>query len=169
MRRSSCALLLVTFLFIGCRNGATHVGDSATLTPIQATAVEKSVRQFAREVALGVTAEGPVAWGRYFENTPAFFMAVNGQIAFGSGADAIAGIPNVAKIYPHIELHWGDDLRVDPLTSALAVVAGSYHEVLTEGSGQRIDAHGFFSAVAEYRAGRWQFRNAHWSAPVAAK
>jgi hypothetical protein len=62
-----------------------------------------------------------------------------------------------------IELHWGDDLRVDPLTATLAVVATSYHEVMVFSSGQRMDGPGFFTGVVEHRDGRWQFRDVHCS------
>jgi hypothetical protein len=49
-------------------------------------------------------------------------MAVNGQIAFPSGAAAKQGMPEVAQLIKHIDLKWGDDLRVDPLSPQLAVV-----------------------------------------------
>ncbi|MGB7623480.1 MAG: hypothetical protein WBN92_14110, partial [Terriglobia bacterium] len=60
-------------------------------------------------------------------------------------------------------LNWGEDLRVDPLTPDLAVVAASYHEVLVNTAGRRVEETGFFTGTAEYRDGRWQLRNAHWS------
>jgi len=137
--------------------------DSAAPSP----AVENSVREFTRDVARDVTADGPIAWSKYFENTPAFFMAVNGKMAFPSGASAMAGIPDVAKMYKHIDLTWGDDLRVDVLTPALAGIATTYHETLIDAADHRIEANGFFTGIAEFRDGRWQFRNAHWSQPAA--
>jgi len=79
----------------------------------------------------------------------------------------MAGIQNVARTIKHIELRWGDDLRVDPLTPELAVVATSWHEVLVDAAGNSVKQTGFFSGTAEYRDGRWQFRNAHWSVAVA--
>ena len=67
----------------------------------------------------------------------------------------------------HIDLRWGDDLRVDPLTEDLAVVASSYEETRTDTEGHRAAESGFFfTAVAEYRNGLWQFQNAHWSVSV---
>ena len=137
--------------------------QSHSLTPERATAVEDGVRTFTRTVAHDVTEEGPAAWRKHFADTPSFFMAVDGHLVYASGAAAMADIPNLVRAIKHIELHWGDDLRVDPLTADLAVVATSWHEVLVDAAGKHIDESGYFTGTAEYRDGRWQFRNAHWS------
>jgi hypothetical protein len=125
--------------------------------------VENEVRSFARSVAQGVTKHGPSAWQDYFENSPSFFMAVDGRVQFPDGASAQAAIPNLSRTIRKIELQWGDGLRVDPLTQDLAVVAAPWHEVMDLADGNRMDVSGYFTAVAENRNGRWQFRNAHWS------
>jgi hypothetical protein len=137
-----------------------------TFTPAQRAAVDDGVRRFAAAVAHDVTQEGPIAWRRHFEDGPAFFMAVNGKLAFPSGQAAAQAIPEVARIYKHIELRWGDDLRVDALTPELAVMAASYDEVLDYADGHREAASGYFTGLAELRNGQWQFRDAHWSALV---
>jgi hypothetical protein len=62
-----------------------------------------------------------------------------------------------------MELRWGDDLRVDPLTPNFAVIAATYKEVRLDTAGHRIEETGFFTGTAEHRDGHWQFRNAHWS------
>jgi hypothetical protein len=95
-------------------------------------------------------------------------MAVNGRLAFPSGAAAAQAIPEIARMYKHIELRWGDDLRVDALTTELAVMATSYDEVLDYADGHREAASGYFTGLAELRNGQWQFRDAHWSAPMIA-
>jgi hypothetical protein len=123
-----------------------------------------SARQFALEVAAGVSRDGPSAWHRYFADTPEFFMVVNGQLAFADGAAAAKGIDALPQLIQHIELKWGDDLRVDALSADFAVVAASYHEVLTDPKGERTASNGYFTAVAERHDGRWRFRDAHWSA-----
>lgn len=166
MKRAWMVLLIMGFA--GCNRRVPGTGESRSLTPAQAVTVEKGVRAFTATVAHDVTHEGPLAWGRYFDESPAFFMAVNGQMAFPSGAAAKDGIPSVAQVIKHIELKWGDDLRIDALTPELAVVAAPWHEVQTDASGHIIEESGYFTAVAEYRSGRWLFRNAHWSSPVAA-
>jgi hypothetical protein len=123
---------------------------------------------FMQSVAQDVTREGPRAWSRYFDDSPAFFMAVNGQVAFASGTAAMNGIPKVALMFRRIDLHWGGDLRIDPLTRRLALVAVPWRETLTASNGQVMKQTGFFTGIAEYRNGRWQFRDAHWSSPVPA-
>jgi len=73
------------------------------------------------------------------------------------------GIRDLPRLIQRIELEWGDDLRVDPMAPNLAMMAASYHEVQVSPAGTRVDERGFFTGTAEYRDGRWQFRNAHWS------
>jgi hypothetical protein len=129
----------------------------------QSPTAEEDVKAFAQDVARDVSTEGPSAWRKHFADTPAFFMAVNGRMAFPNTAAATTGIQGVSKEITQIELKWGDDLRVDPLTSDLAVVAAPYHEVQMHAAGNTVIDNGFFTAVAEKRDGHWQFRDAHWS------
>jgi hypothetical protein len=137
----------------------------ASRPPQTAAATENDVRAFAQTVAHDVTEDGPIAWRKYFLDSPSFFMAVNGTLAFPNGAAAQTALPDVARAIKHIELHWGGDLRVDPLSPDLAIMAASYHEVRVNAGGDRVDENGFFTAVVERRGGRWQFRNQHWSMP----
>jgi hypothetical protein len=160
-------LLLATASSVGC--GARHPASAEppSLTPAQAAEVESGVRAFARDLARDVTRDGPSAWRRHFADTPAFFMAVDGRMAFPDSASATAGIRAAAGAIKQIDLQWGDDLRVDPLAASLAVLAASYHEIRVDAAGARVDETGFFTGVAEYGAApsgpRWQLRNAHWS------
>jgi hypothetical protein len=146
MRITRYALLLVVLAW-GC----------------QSRSAEEDVKTFAQDVARDVSVEGPSAWRKHFADSPAFFMAVNGRMAFPNSAAATTGIEGVSKEITHIELQWGDDLRVDPLTPNLAVVAASYHEVQVHAAGNTVNDNGFFTAVAEKHDGHWQFRDAHWS------
>jgi hypothetical protein len=123
-------------------------------------------------IARDVTQGGPAAWLKYFSASPAFFMASEGRLAFPDSASATRTTRDLATKIVHIDLAWGRDLRVDPLTPTLAVVATSWHEALVYTASPPMDESGFFTAVAEYRDGRWQLRDAHWSvmpapAPVA--
>ena len=137
----------------------------APVAPADASSVEGAVRSFMARVAHDVTQEGPSAWATAFADGPSFFMAVDGQLVFPSGAAARAALPEVARAIPHIELVWGQDMRVDVLTPSLAVVATSWREVRMDAAGHHVDEKGFFTAVAESLDGRWQLRNAHWSDP----
>ena len=51
---------------------------------------------------------GPLAWLKYFDTGPAFFMAVNGQMAFPNGAAAEEGTRKFAQTISHIELKWAN-------------------------------------------------------------
>jgi hypothetical protein len=166
MRTRRSAFVVTALVSIAC--GTRHpVSDaSESLTPARAIAVEDGVRAFTRTVAHDVTQDGPQAWRRHFADSPSFFMAAEGRLVFPNGAAATAAIQNLALTIKQIELRWGDDLRVDPLTNDLAVVATSYHEVRVSPTGLRVQEDGFFTGVAEYRAGRWKFRDVHWSVAV---
>jgi hypothetical protein len=167
MRVLQCAVFLVAIVAAGCgANRSARSESSQPLAPERAAAVEASVRAFAQAVAQDITQNGPTAWRKQFSDTPAFFMAANGRMVFPNSAAATAGIEDLPRFIKQIELSWGDDLRVDPLTGNLAVVAATYHEVLTSPEGKRDDESGYFTGVAENRDGSWQFRDAHWSAPV---
>lgn len=148
-------------LILSAAYGSRRPG-SQPLTAGRAAAVQADVRAFAQTVARDVTAQGPAAWRTYFADSPSFFMAVNGRMQFPDSASAKAAIAQLAHSIPHIELTWGD-LRVDPLTSDLAVIAAPYHELRVDPSGARTDEDGFFTATVEHPSGRWQFRNVHWS------
>ena len=143
-------------------------GDNPGLTTAQKHAIEDSVRRFALNVAHDVSQEGPTAWRKHFADSPAFFMAVNGHLVFPNSESATEGIQSFAQTIQHIDLHWGDDLRVDALNSDFAVVATPWAEVQIDLKGQQVTTSGFFTALAENRNGQWQFRNAHWSEPLPA-
>jgi hypothetical protein len=165
-RGTACAILLAGMALAG--HGACQVASAQAQSPAaeSAAGVETGVRDFMRHVAHDVTREGPSAWRKYFADSPSFFMAVNGKIAFASGEDAITGLGQVAAAIKQIELKWGDDLRVDPVAPEIAVVAAPYHELQLWVDGRRVEENGYFTGVAQYREGRWQFRDCHWSAPV---
>jgi hypothetical protein len=163
-RHLICILFLIA-ASAGCaRNNVTS--DSQSPPSFDAAPVQASLRAFMATVATDVTQQGPVAWRAYFDDTPSFFMAVNGQMAFPNGAAAQDGIQKVALTLKHIDLKWGDDLRIDCLTPQLATVAASWRETQIDSAGHTIEESGFFTGLAEFRNGRWQFRNAHWSSPV---
>jgi hypothetical protein len=163
----ACSIALLTLGASLAR--AAPPSPPVALSAADSSQVRQDVRSFMESVAHDVTREGPRAWSRYFDDSPAFFMAVNGQVVFSSGMAAKEGMPKVAHMYRRIELNWGNDLRIDPLTHRLALVAVPWREVLTDSAGHVMNQTGFFTGIAEQRNGRWQFRDAHWSAPVPQK
>ena len=136
---------------------------SMTMSAAQATAIGDSVQAFAESVASGVSRSGPSAWRTFFADTTAFFMANSGRLVFPSGESAARGIRDLEPMISHIELRWGDSLRIDPLAPGLAMVATPWHEVIVDRAGKRMQDSGFFTGLAQHRGGAWQFRNAHWS------
>jgi hypothetical protein len=158
--------LLLAVTLAACVLGAADASPSHALTPGGATSVDQAVRAFMQTVSHSVTQDGPRAWIKYFDASPAFFMAVNGQMAFPTPAAAQEGTRKFAQTIRHIELNWGDDLRIDPLTNEFAVVGVSWREMQVDTAGHSITETGYFTGLAEYREGRWQFRDAHWSSPV---
>jgi hypothetical protein len=159
-------VLLTTIAFAGCSSHSVGSHESQSLTPVGEAAIREGVQAFMQRVADDVTRDGPLAWCKYLDTRPVFFMVVNGQMAFPNGAAAQEGTQKFAQNVNHIELKWGNDLRVDPLTADLAVVAVSWSEVQLDTAGHRVDEAGYFTGLAEYREGHWQLRDAHWSSPV---
>jgi hypothetical protein len=163
---TACAILLAGLAVTGYETYYVAPAEAQSLAAESTAGVESSVRVFMRHVAHDVTQGGPAAWRKYFADSPAFFMAVNGKIAFASGAEAIAGLPQIATAIKQIELKWGDDLRVDPLAPDLAAVGVSYHELQLWAVGRRVQENGYFTGVVQYRDGHWKLRDCHWSEPV---
>ena len=159
-------LPLAAFALAGCSASTTGTAELRSLTSADAGAIEESARTFMRTVAHDVTQGGPLAWLKFFDTGPRFFMAVNGQLVFPNAAAAQEGTQTFARTINRIELTWGDDLRVDLLTAELAVVAAPWREIQVDKTGHRIEQAGYFTALAEYRDGRWRFRDIHWSAPI---
>jgi len=159
------AFLVAAFAMTGSPARSAGAAESS-LTPVGAAATSEGVRTFMQTVAHDVTQDGPLAWLKFFDTGPQFFMAVNGQLAFPNAAAADKGTRDFARTINNIELTWGNDLRVDPLTTELAVVAASWREIQVDKAGHRVKEAGYFTGLAEYRGGRWRFRNAHWSTPA---
>jgi hypothetical protein len=133
----------------------------------QAATIDDSVRAFAAAVAHSITREGPLAWRRYFLDSPAFFMASEGRLVLPNSDSATRVIRDLARTIVRIELRWDEGLRVDPLAPGLAVMAAPFHETRLDAAGRRVEETGYFTGVAEHHSGGWLFRDAHWSVPRA--
>lgn len=131
-----------------------------------AEALRDSVEQFAQAVARDVSDEGPSAWLRYFESSPHFFMASDGQMVFPSYDSAAAFVAVLANEIADIQLAW-TETRVEPLAPGLAILAASYEETLTDTAGISTAFGGYLTGVAANGAVGWRLRSAHWSSPVA--
>jgi len=172
MRLARCVVVVVTTLLVagiplglltGCGLGFDVPAGAAQFTAARKAAVEQEVRQFVAAVSRDITQQGPTAWEKHFADDPAFFMADEGKLVCPNRQAATQAISEFARAIQHIELTWGDDLRVDPLTPEFALVASTWQEVTVDKAGHQVTDRGFFTGLAERRNGQWQFRNAHWS------
>ena len=155
--------LLVLVAAMGCggrKSGAN--ASSEGLAAQKRAAVETSVSEFMNQVAQEVTQNGPIEWQKQFQDSPSFFMASDGQLAFANGHAAMQGIQTLPNIIKKIELRWSD-VRVDVLTADLAAVGASWQEVREDPQGHTLTQKGYFTGVAQQENSRWQFRDAHWS------
>ena len=137
--------------------------NTASFTVADATAVKNSVQKLADNTARDITAKGPVAWLDYFEDTPDFLMASDGDIAFKDFHSADTFIrTTLVKQIPKISLKWLN-VRVDALSQQIATVAANFHENLTNATGKVTGIDGYFTATARKTSKGWKYRNAHWS------
>jgi hypothetical protein len=157
MRRRPFLRLLASILMIFARPAAPQQRSQ-----MSAQEVERSARAFMQTVAHDVTQQGPTAWRKFFSHGPKFFMASDGHLVFPNYPAADKAIGGLAATIKHIDLTWGNEVRVDPLTPSLAIVATPWHEVRVTTSG-RLEDSGFFTGTVEFLQGRWQFRDVHWS------
>jgi hypothetical protein len=137
-----------------------------SLTSKQISDVQDSVKVLADSIAADVSLEGPAAWLRYFENSPDFFMAAEGQLVFPNIDSAKNFVTNtLVKTYRSIELHWSN-IRVVPVTSQFAVLAANYHEDATYSDGKKLASDGYFTGMAHQTNKGWKLQNVHWSSIV---
>jgi len=159
MRLRLCVALMAVSALAGC---GVH-DNSQPLTADQKTTVESGVRSFMADVATDISANGPTAWQKHFVDDPSFFMAAEGQLMFPNGQPMGQWVQSITSFIKTIHLQWGEPIRIDPLTATLAIIGAPYVEVTTSPQGQQMTTRGYFTALAEYRNGHWQFRDAHWS------
>jgi hypothetical protein len=151
------ALFISVIFFSYCRNNNGHSKE------FQDPYITKSVRQMLDSIAINVSSEGPVAWLHYFENTPEFFMASDGQMNFQNNDSAKDLINNsIIKQINKIGLNW-NNIRIDVLTGTYASIGSEFHEEITYTAGHKSSVNGYFTALAHRSSLGWQLRNLHWS------
>jgi len=150
-------LLILVGLIDSCNS------DSHSLNLQQTSDVRDSVQLMAASIAHSVSQNGPAAWLQYFENTPGFSMASDGQLVF-PGIDTAAHFINniLVKSMYKINLRWSN-IRVDPLTTQLASISAGFHEDITDSTGKTIPQDGYFTGIAHKTPQGWKLFNAHWS------
>ena len=122
-----------------------------------------SVQVMMHSIVKDLSQKGPIAWLRYFEDTPEFFMVSNGRLEFPNIDTAKYFINHtLVKIISNIELQWRN-IRIDVLTDEWVSVSAVYHEDITDASGRTLPYNGYFTAVVHRTSEGWKLRNVHWS------
>jgi hypothetical protein len=156
---------LKLFLLVGLilLISSCHHNNTDSLTASQRSIVMDSVQLMLDSIAKAISHDGPVAWIRYFENSPDFYMASEGQLAFTNNDSLANFLTNTfAKSVSKIELIWSH-VRIDPFTGKIAGVAAIFHEDITDFAGRKTPSDGYFTGIAHQTSQGWQFQNAHWS------
>jgi SnoaL-like domain len=156
MPKTVCSIMLILFL-LAC-NSRSSSSDAR-----QISTVRDSVGMMMESIAAGVSQQGPVAWLHYFEDTANFFMASEGRLVFANNDSARNFINHtLVKAISKIELQW-HDIRIEPLTADYAQIAATFHEDITDATGKKIPADGYFTGLAHQVSAGWKLSNAHWS------
>lgn len=149
--------VLAFCMMVNCREKV--VTDS----PNQLVAVKDSVQMMAESIAQNVSQNGPTEWLKVFENTPNFFMANDGQLAFANYDAASTFINNILiKSISKIVLHWSN-VRIEPFTTDLASFSANYKETITDFAGHTTNFEGYFTSIAKHTNQGWKLHNVHWS------
>ena len=150
-------LLFALNVFISCKS------DHAQLSVTETALVKDSVTQMAANIARDISRNGPRAWLNYFEDSPGFFMANQGGLAFHDYQSARVFILNtLVKSIIHIKLRW-IHLRIDPVSTDTASIGADFHEDITDAAGKTISVDGYFTGLAHNNGDKWKLRNLHWS------
>ncbi|MDB4911743.1 MAG: hypothetical protein JWO39_2566 [Gemmatimonadetes bacterium] len=132
--------------------------DRASTTESQ----KQGITAMTDSIASDLRANGPNAWLRYFEQSPGFFMASDGSMAFPSNDSATKAVRTIAVVLKHADLKWGA-LRIDSLSPGMAQLAVPFDESLVDSAGNETKISGYFTGLAQRGEAGWKLRNAHWS------
>jgi len=148
---------IVVSVVISCQSNHTKLNTTETAL------VKDSVTLLTAKITRDISGTGPAAWLKYFENSPDFFMASDGQLALQGYKSAKTFIlETLVKSIPSIKLKWSH-LRIDPLTNDWASIGADFHEDLTNATGKTLPYDGYFTGLAHFDGHNWKLRNLHWS------
>jgi len=134
-----------------------------SLSAADSIAITDSVKQLTANISRDLAAKGPASWLNYFQNSPQFFMAADGQLSFRDYNSAKAFIQDtLIKNMHKIVLKWSNT-RIDVLSRRIASIGCDFHEDITLANEQTLPFDGYFSGTAVATPQGWKLRNAHWS------
>jgi len=150
-------LLLAACLFASCKS------KQQDLSAADSAALKDSITALTVNIVHDLAAKGPVAWLSYFQDSPDFFMANEGQLALRNYQSAKTFVQDtLVKSISKINLQWSHT-RIDILSSNIAAIGSDFHEDLTFAWGETTPFDGYFTGVAIKTPKGWKLRNAHWS------
>ena len=154
-------ILLALGLSLGACDPAPEGGpDSHAFRPPLVTA-----QAFFDSIPPALAAEGPSAWLDFFEDSPSFFMASDGAMAFPDRTSAQAFLDDFSHNVSAMSLEWIQP-RFETLSAGVVVVIASYQEILTMKDGAVSSFGGTVSGVIRTHAGAWRLQHLHWSSPI---
>jgi len=155
---------LMPFLFAACLLASCKSGhQDFNAVDTDSAVVKDSVTALTINIAHDLAAKGPVAWLNYFQDSPDFFMANEGQLALHNYQSAKTFVQDtLVKSISKINLQWSHT-RIDVLASNIAAIGSDFHEDITFAWGEITPFDGYFTGVAIKTPKGWKLRNAHWS------
>jgi hypothetical protein len=146
-------------LLVSCQRNE----NEATTKAVGGKSVVQGVRTMAANIASDIGTKGPIAWLDYFEQSPNFFMANEGQCVFPNNDSATRFVREVvAKNILKVNLKWSN-MHIDSLSPTLAMMSADFHEDLIDKDNHTMPQDGYFTGVAEETSTGWKLRNLHWS------
>jgi hypothetical protein len=150
----SCSILC---LFAGCGNK-----DNQPVSLISAASMRDSIVSMTRSLSGDLSAKGPMAWLYYFDHSPQFFMAADGQQVFPDFQTADHFVREFSKTIRKVDLTLAS-VRIDSLSAQEASLGADYRETLTDSAGRASENSGYLTGLLDQTKSGWQFRNLHWS------
>jgi ketosteroid isomerase-like protein len=124
-----------------------------------------SARALLASVPTALGDRGPAAWLDFFEDTPSFFMASDGAIAFADRVTAETFLDDFSRKVSGMVLEWHQP-RFEDLGGDIVAVTASYDETIRMRDGTESSFGGHMSGVIRRQGGRWRFQHLHWSSPA---
>jgi hypothetical protein len=153
--RTTFAIAVMACVF-SCRSNS---GISET----DKAGIKQSVQNLTDSTISNLSTKGPAAWLTYFENSPEFFMASDGSIAFPDYQTAENFVNGtLTKQFRSIHLKL-NDMRITPIAANYAAIGANFHEDLIDLSGKSMPFDGYFTATAHHTGRGWKYLNMHWS------
>ena len=148
-------ILVLALLAFSCQP------QSAALTDAQKSAIADSVKAVVQEVFIGAQKLSGAAFIHRFSSDPDARFVENG-VLYSSPDSVKAGADNLYGMLQSLA-NPIDAFDVVVLGAEAASVTAPFHFTVKTKAGKDVKGQGVFSAVVQFRAGRWQIVQSHES------